>query len=95
MSEEQEKIQKYIIKGTPYGELTEVIRDLEKLAPLSLTSPHIAQAIEEYNEEHLALFPLKNAPQQHFALMACSKLEPGKYLDQANKRVYTVDHLRG
>lgn len=60
MAEEQEKIQKYIIKGTPYGELPEVIRDLEKLAPLNTHNPAIATAIEEYNEEHLALFPLKN-----------------------------------
>jgi hypothetical protein len=60
MAEEQEKIQKYIIKGTPYGELPEVIRDLEKLAPLNTHGPAIAAAIEEYNEEHLALFPLKN-----------------------------------
>lgn len=27
--------------------------------------------------------------------MSCSKLESGRYLDQANKRIYTVDHLRG
>jgi hypothetical protein len=49
MAEEQEKIQKYIIKGTPYGELTEVIRDLEKLAPLNLNAPAIAGSIEDYN----------------------------------------------
>jgi hypothetical protein len=27
--------------------------------------------------------------------MACCKVAPGKYLDQATKRTYTVDHLRG
>jgi hypothetical protein len=94
MAEEQEKIQKYIIKGTPYGELAEVIRDLEKLAPLNLNAPAIAHAIEDYNEEHLTLIPLKNAPQQHLAVTACCKVAPGRYLDQANKRTYTVDHLR-
>jgi hypothetical protein len=30
------------------------------LAPLNTHGPAIAAAIEEYNEEHLALFPLKN-----------------------------------
>ena len=28
MSEEQQKIQKYLIKSTPYGELNEVLKDL-------------------------------------------------------------------
>jgi hypothetical protein len=50
MSEEQLKIQKYIIKSTPYGELHEAVKDLEKLSPLDLTSPVINQAIEDYNE---------------------------------------------
>ncbi len=26
--------------------------------------------------------------------MACCKVAPGRYLDQASKRIYTVDHLR-
>lgn len=26
--------------------------------------------------------------------MNCSKIEPGRYLDQANKKIYTVDHLK-
>ncbi len=94
MAEEQQKIQKYIIKSTPYGELNEVIRDLEKLAPFNSHSNNIAQAIEDYNEDHLALIPIKSPNQPHFALMNCSRLEPGRYLDQANKKIYTVDHLK-
>lgn len=27
--------------------------------------------------------------------MAVSKVEPGKYLDQVNKKIYTVDHVKG
>lgn len=50
MAEEQEKIQKYIIKGTPYGELPEVIKDLEKLAPLNLNAPHLSEALQDYHE---------------------------------------------
>lgn len=46
MAEEQQKIQKYIIKSTPYGELNDVIHDLEKLSPLDILSPTISQAIE-------------------------------------------------
>lgn len=26
--------------------------------------------------------------------MAVSKVEPGKYLDQVNKKIYTVDHVK-
>lgn len=95
MSEEQEKIQKYIIKSTPYGELNEVIRDLEKLSPLNVASPTISHAIEEYNEDHLALFPVKNSNQPNFPLMTCSRVAPNKYLDQFHKKIYTVDHLKG
>jgi hypothetical protein len=62
---------------------------------LNTSSSNISQAIEEYNEEHLALFPIKNAIQPNFAVMACSKLAPGRYLDQANKKIYTVDHVKG
>lgn len=64
------------------------------MSPLNLNSNSISQAIEEYNEEHLALFPLKAANQHYFALMAVSKVEPGRYLDQANKKIYTVDHVK-
>ena len=49
MSEEQQKIQKYIIKSTPYGELTDVVKDLEKLSPFDPSTPLIASALEEYN----------------------------------------------
>ena len=52
---EQEKIQKYIIKSTPYGELTQVFKDLDKISPVDLNSPVLSQALEEYNEEHLAI----------------------------------------
>lgn len=27
--------------------------------------------------------------------MKCSRVGPGRYLDQATKRIYTVDYLRG
>jgi len=27
--------------------------------------------------------------------MACSKIAPARYLDQLNKKIYTVDHLNG
>lgn len=94
MSEEQEKIQKYIIKSTPYGELREVIYDLEKLAPFNSNSAPIALAIEEYNEDHLALLPVKSPLQPFFPLMHCSRVEPGRYLDQGNKKIYRVDHLK-
>jgi hypothetical protein len=45
MSEEQQKIQKYIIKSTPYGELSDVVKDLEKLSPFDPTAPLIAAAL--------------------------------------------------
>ncbi|EFX59852.1 hypothetical protein DAPPUDRAFT_346791 [Daphnia pulex] len=95
MSEDHEKIQKYIIKSTPYGELSEVLRDLERLAPLNAHSPAISQAVEDYNEDHLALIPLKSPLQSYFPLMTCSKVGAGRYLDQANKKIYTIDHLKG
>lgn len=50
MSEEQHKIQKYIIKSTPYGELPDVVKDLEKLAPLDTTSPAVANGLQDYHE---------------------------------------------
>jgi len=46
MSEEQQKIQKYIIKSTPYGELPDTVKDLEKLSPFDPTSPVIASTLE-------------------------------------------------
>ena len=46
MSEEQQKIQKYIIKSTPYGELPEAMKELEKLTPLDPTTPSISNAIQ-------------------------------------------------
>lgn len=45
MSEEQQKIQKYIIKSTPYGELIDVLKDVEKLSPFDPTSHTIATAL--------------------------------------------------
>jgi hypothetical protein len=27
--------------------------------------------------------------------MACSKIAPNRYLDQFNKKIYSVDHLAG
>lgn len=45
MSEEKEKIQKYIIKSTPYGELTQVLKDLDKISPVDLNSPILSQAL--------------------------------------------------
>jgi len=26
--------------------------------------------------------------------MACSKIDSGRYLDQLNKKIYTIDHLK-
>lgn len=46
MSEEQQKIQKYIIKSTPYGELFDVLKDVEKLSPFDPNSPIISAALE-------------------------------------------------
>ena len=45
MSEEQAKIQKYIIKSAPYGELTEVLKDLDKICPVDLNSPILSKAL--------------------------------------------------
>jgi len=27
--------------------------------------------------------------------MSCCKVSPSRYIDQVNKKVYTVDHLKG
>jgi hypothetical protein len=70
------------------------VRDLEKLAPINTNSALIANTIEEYNEEHIALFPLKGTS-QNFAVMSCSKVGAGRYIDQNNKKIYTVDHFKG
>jgi len=40
------KIQKYIIKSTPFGELNDVLKDLDKVSPLDLTSPALISAIQ-------------------------------------------------
>jgi hypothetical protein len=74
MAEEQQKIQKYIIKSTPYGELPEALKDLEKLAPLDPSAPLIAATLQEYNEEHLALFPIQQGNQTHYPLMPICRL---------------------
>lgn len=95
MAEEQQKIQKYIIKSTPYGELPEALKDLEKLAPLDPSAPLISTALQEYNEDHLAIFPIQGGAQTHYPLMSICRLEPFRYIDQQEKKIYTVDHLKG
>lgn len=55
MSSESEKIQRYIIKSTPFGELTDVLKDLDKVSAIDLSSPALQSTVEEYNEEHLAI----------------------------------------
>ncbi len=95
MAEEQQKIQKYIIKSTPYGELNDTLKDLEKLAPFDPNAPTITNALEQYNEEHLTLIPLKNSAQAYFPIMNSSKVSAGRYVDQVAKKIYTVDHIKG
>ena len=93
MSEENQKIQKYIIKSSPYGELNQVLKDLEKLSPLDLTAPHVVQALQDYHEEHLGLFAIQ--PSVYFPATTVSRVDTGKYLDQQAKKIYTVDFLKG
>lgn len=95
MSEEQQKIQKYIIKSTPYGELPDALKDLEKLAPLDPTAPLISTSLQEYNEDHLALLPLTQGSQAHYPIMSVCRVAPSRYVDQHSKKIYTVDHLKG
>jgi hypothetical protein len=93
MAEEYQKIQKYVIKSTPYGELNDVLKDLDKLAPLDTTAPAISQALMEYNEDHLSLVAV--GPGVYYPLMAVCRIEPGRYVDQLAKKIHTVDYLKG
>ena len=37
---------------------------------------------------------LQGGSQTHYPLMAVSRVEPGKYIDQLAKKIYHVDHLK-
>lgn len=52
---DSEKIQRYIIKSTPYGELPDVLKDLDKVSPIDLSSSGLQAAVEEYNDDHMAI----------------------------------------
>ena len=43
---DHEKIQKYIIKSTPFGELSDVLKDLDKISPIDLASTTLTSALE-------------------------------------------------
>jgi hypothetical protein len=93
---EQEKIQKYIIKSTPFGELSDVLSNLNTISNLDLQSPSISSTIEEYNQEHLAIIPLppSQGTKKSFVLMAKNRVGENQYIDQSNEKVYTVDHIK-
>ena len=61
---EQEKIHRYVIKSTPFGELQEVLKDLDKVSPIDLSSPALQSTIQEYNQEHLTIVNHQHV-QQH------------------------------
>lgn len=64
--DQTKKIIRYIIKGTPFGEAKEVVKDLCKIiSGLNPTDEAIIAALKEHNEDHLAVFRKDNDPKNY------------------------------
>lgn len=90
INEESQKVIKYLVKASPYGEHQEVLRDLEKLVPVNTDDELFLGSFKEHNEEHLALCPI-SAPKDNFMVMAALS-QNGGYADQARQTFFRVDH---
>jgi hypothetical protein len=51
------------------------------------------QGLQDYHEDHLSLITIQ--PQIYFPLMSVSRQQPGRYVDQLARKIYTVDYFKG
>ncbi|EGR31725.1 hypothetical protein IMG5_103260 [Ichthyophthirius multifiliis] len=91
LDQNQQKIIKYIIKNSPYGETSDLLQDLKKLVPeLKHNQQLIDGLLKEHNEEHLAICYDQNN-QRSIVLCPISSKED-YYIDQRHSQKVWVDH---
>lgn len=60
------KIIRYIIKATPFGQAKEVVKDLCKIINgLNPQDEALLKALKEHNEDHLAVIRKDNDPKNY------------------------------
>ncbi|CAD8062482.1 unnamed protein product [Paramecium sonneborni] len=87
--QQYEKVVKYIVKNTPFGQANLVIKDLCKIiGNINPQDPIMLQALKDHNEEHLALFKGQSTQ----ILTSVLNSQEDFYVDQKNNETIQVDH---
>lgn len=85
------KIKKYIIKGSPYGETNFVLDDLVKLVDdMDINDPETTDLLKDHNEEHFAV--VLDPETNKVFLPTKVNAEEDFYLDQRNKTKLYINH---